>query len=109
SVDPSSDNIYIVSRGVDNAVDPNNNDGKIWEIDISNPDMPDLIFKDGFESGDLSAWTSSSTNGGKLSANASAAMFNSYGMRAVISSTTSMDVTDEGPTLETRYQRRFSF
>src|SRR5688572_10449182 len=109
STNPSSNNIYIVSRGEDNAVQPNNNDGKIWEVDLTNPTMPDLIFKDGFESGNLSAWTSSNTNNGNLSANLSAALFDSYGMRAVIGSTTSMDVTDERPTLETRYRARFYF
>ena len=109
SADPSSNNIYIVSRGEDNAIDPNNNDGKIWEIDLTNPTMPDLIFKDGFESGNFSAWTSSNTNNGNLSANPSAALFDSYGMRAVIGSTISMDVTDERPTLETHYRARFYF
>ena len=109
SIDPSSNNVYIVSRGVDNAVDPNNNDGKIWEIDITNPTMPDLIFKDGFESGNFSAWTSSSTNGGNLNVSSAAALFNSYGMRAVIGNTTSMDVTDDRPTVETHYRARFYF
>ncbi|HXQ37089.1 MAG TPA: hypothetical protein VN843_23970, partial [Anaerolineales bacterium] len=109
STDPSSNNIYIVSRGVDNAVDPNNNDGKIWEIDITNPTMPDLIFKDGFESGDFSAWTSKTTNGGNLSVSPSAALFGSYGLRAVINNTASMYVTDDNPTFESRYRARFYF
>ncbi|HZM21117.1 MAG TPA: hypothetical protein VFC02_05200, partial [Anaerolineales bacterium] len=113
STDPSSNNIYIVSRGVDNANDPNNNDGKIWEIDISNPSMPDLIFKDGFESGNFSAWTSSNTNSGNLSISPSAALFDVYGMRAVLTGTGSpipgMDVTDDRPTLETHYRARFYF
>jgi hypothetical protein len=109
SGDPSTNNIYIVSRGEDNANTSNFNDGKIWEIDITNPVMPDLIFKDGFESGDLSAWTLATTNGGNLNVNASAALFGSFGMRAQINNTTSMDVMDEKPTLESRYRARFYF
>ncbi|HKY54734.1 MAG TPA: hypothetical protein VJM08_10530, partial [Anaerolineales bacterium] len=81
SGDPSTNNIYIVSRGEDNASTSDFNDGKIWEIDIT-PVRPDLIFKDGFESGDFSAWTVANTNNGKLNVDASAALFGSYGMRA---------------------------
>ncbi|MEO7838591.1 MAG: hypothetical protein ABIU06_04500, partial [Anaerolineales bacterium] len=109
SGDPFTNNIYIVSRGVDNFVDPDNNDGKVWEIDITNPDMPDLIFKDGFESGDLLAWTFSSTNAGNLSASPAAAMVGTYGMSAAITSTTGMEVNDDRPTLEPRYRARFYF
>ncbi|HMD80923.1 MAG TPA: hypothetical protein VKE92_06420, partial [Anaerolineales bacterium] len=109
SGDPSSNNIYIVSRGVDNADDPDNNDGKIWEIDITDPVMPDLIFKDGFESNDFSAWTLSNINGGNLSVSLSAALLESYGMRALINSATGIDVIDDSPTLESRYRARFYF
>jgi hypothetical protein len=37
SQNPSARNIYIASRGMDNNIDPNENDGVIWEIDISEP------------------------------------------------------------------------
>src|SRR6185503_16388827 len=37
SLNPALNNIYIVSRGVDNNNNPNENDGKIWEINISGP------------------------------------------------------------------------
>ncbi|MCI0550534.1 MAG: hypothetical protein L0287_06240 [Anaerolineae bacterium] len=109
SGNPSVNNVYIVSRGLDNNSDPDNfNDGKIWEISLSaNP--ADLIFKDGFESGDFSAWTLATTNSGNLNVNASAALFGSYGMRAQINNTTGMDVMDENPTLEARYRARFYF
>ena len=33
-------NIYIVSRGVDNNANPNDNDGEVWEINISSPGTP---------------------------------------------------------------------
>jgi len=42
------------------------------------------IFSDGFESGDFSAWSSSSTDGGDLSVNTSAALLGSFGMHALI-------------------------
>ena len=110
SGNPSVNNIYIVSRGLDNDSYPDDyNDGKIWEISLSGSDPADLIFKDGFESGNFSAWTSSSTNGGNLSVSPSAALFDSYGMRAVISNTSSMYITDDDPTLESRYRARFYF
>src|SRR5687767_2522741 len=109
SGDPFTDSIYIVSRGQDNGSTSNFNDGKIWEIDVTDPVMPDLIFKDGFESNNFSAWTLATTNNGNLNVNASAALFGNYGMRAQINSTTSMDVMDDKPTLETRYRARFYF
>ena len=109
SGDPSTNNIYIVSRGADNDSTLEFNDGKIWEIDITNPVMPDEIFKDGFESGNFSAWTASVINGGNLSVNPSAALFGSYGMRAQISNSTGMEVTDDRPTLEKHYRARFYF
>jgi hypothetical protein len=37
-------NIYIASRGRDNDDDPNENDGKIWEINIFGPDGPPVVF-----------------------------------------------------------------
>jgi len=110
SGNPSVNNVYIVNRGLDNATHPDDyNDGKIWEISLSGSDPADLIFKDGFESGDLLAWTLNNPNGGNLSASPSAALFGTYGMRAVITSTTGMEVTDDRPTLETRYRARFYF
>jgi hypothetical protein len=37
SINPSLNNFYVASRGVDNNADPNENDGKIWEIKINTP------------------------------------------------------------------------
>jgi uncharacterized protein YjiK len=37
SQNPNTKNIYIVSRGVDNNTDPNENDGKVWEVSLSAP------------------------------------------------------------------------
>jgi len=69
----------------------------------------DVIFADGFESGSLSAWTSSTTDGGDLSVNASAALVGNQGLRAVINNTTAIYVTDDNPNSEIRYRARFYF
>jgi hypothetical protein len=45
-------------------------------------DDDDLIFADGFESGDLCAWSSSGTDGGDLSVTAAAAIGGSFGLAA---------------------------
>ena len=42
SQDPGAWNIYIAGRGVDNNINPNENDGKIWEISIV-PDAPPTV------------------------------------------------------------------
>ena len=71
--------------------------------------VPDLIFVDGFESGNLSAWTSSTTDLGDLSVSASAALVGSQGMQAVIDDTIAIYVTDDNPAAEPRYRARFYF
>jgi hypothetical protein len=71
--------------------------------------VTDVIFKDGFENGNFSAWAVSSTNGGNLSVSPNAALAGSYGMQATFSNTTSMYVRDDSPNAETRYRARFYF
>jgi hypothetical protein len=68
-----------------------------------------LIFADSFESGDLSAWTSSNTNSGHLSVSTAAAQIGSQGMQAAISNNIGMYVTDDSPNAEPRYRARFYF
>jgi calcineurin-like phosphoesterase family protein len=70
---------------------------------------PDLIFADGFESGNLSAWTSSTTDNGNLSVNAAAALVGSQGMQALINDNNAISVTDDSPSAEPRYRARFYF
>jgi len=69
--------------------------------------MP-IIFSDGFESGDLSAWSVAVT-GGDLGVTAGAALQGTYGMRAVIDDTNKMYVQDETPDAEISYQASFYF
>jgi hypothetical protein len=69
----------------------------------------DLIFADGFESGNLSAWSSSSTDLGDLSVSSAAALVGSQGLQAVIDDATTIDVKDDTPNAEPRYRARFYF
>ena len=73
------------------------------------PGTSDLIFIDGFESGNLAAWSSSMIDGGDLSVTPSAALLESQGLQAVIDDNNSLVVIDESPALETRYRTRFYF
>ncbi|MEO7840357.1 MAG: CARDB domain-containing protein, partial [Anaerolineales bacterium] len=73
------------------------------------PGGSDLIFADGFESGNLSAWTSSATNGGDLSVSASAALNGNQGLQALINDNNTISVTDDSPNAEPRYRVRFYF
>jgi hypothetical protein len=69
---------------------------------------PDLIFADGFESGDFSAWASATTGNGDLTVEASAAMGGSaWGMRAAVDERANLFVEDDSPQDESRYRARF--
>ena len=69
----------------------------------------DLIFTDGFESGDLSAWSLlSQTGGGDLSTSPTAALAGTtQGLRAVVNDTGGLFVRDDTPDGERRYRARF--
>jgi hypothetical protein len=71
--------------------------------------QPDLIFKDGFESGNLSAWSSSATDAGDLSVSAAAALSETFGMQALLDDNNPITVTDYTPNAESRYRARFWF
>ena len=73
------------------------------------PGTSDLIFMDGFESGNLAAWSSSMIDGGDLSVTSSAALLESQELQAVIDDNNTLVVIDESPALETRYRTRFHF
>lgn len=68
---------------------------------------PDMIFADGFESGDLTAWDASVTDGGDLSVSAAAAFSGSYGMEMVVDDRNLIYVQDLTPLLEDHYRARF--
>src|SRR6185436_8137580 len=71
--------------------------------------LPDLIFADGFESGNLSAWTTNANDLGDLSVTPAAALVGSQGLQAVIDDATSIYVNDDSPNAEPRYRARFYF
>ncbi|HET9906304.1 MAG TPA: hypothetical protein VFQ23_06675, partial [Anaerolineales bacterium] len=73
------------------------------------PGGSDVIFADGFESGNLSAWTSNSNDAGDLSVSPSAALVGNYGLQAVVDDTNTIYVTDDTPNAEPRYRARFYF
>jgi YD repeat-containing protein len=67
------------------------------------------LFADGFESGNLSAWSSSVTDSGNLSVSAAGALVGNYGLQAVINNTNPKYVQDDTPTAENHYWARFYF
>lgn len=69
----------------------------------------DLIFADGFESANLSAWSSSVTDGTNLSVSSASALIGSYGLQALINDNNAIFVTHNTPIVETRYRARFYF
>jgi serine protease len=73
------------------------------------PGGSDLIFTDGFEGGNLAAWSSSVVDGGDLSVSPSAALVGSQGLHALIDDNNTLVVVDDSPAAETRYRARFYF
>ena len=98
-----------------------------WQISLFGADVPpegeevifgfttvpaqseELIFADGFESGDLSAWSSPETDNGDLSVTTQAALTGTYGMQALIDDDNNIHVQDDTPSGENLYRARFSF
>ena len=69
---------------------------------------PDLIFADGFESGDLTGWSAAQTDGADLSVSDTAAMASTtFGLQAVVDDQSGLYVQDDSPNAETRYRARF--
>ncbi|HET9907728.1 MAG TPA: hypothetical protein VFQ23_13835 [Anaerolineales bacterium] len=69
----------------------------------------DTIFVDGFEAVNLTTWTSSITDPGRLSISPAAALVDRQGLQIVLNDNTSTFVTDETPSAEPRYRVRFYF
>ncbi|HEV2853176.1 MAG TPA: Ig-like domain-containing protein [Thermoanaerobaculia bacterium] len=66
-------------------------------------------FGDWFESGDLSRWSSSETDGGDLAVRGAAAIEGAFGLEATIDDHASLTVRDETPAAEPAYCARFLF
>ena len=68
----------------------------------------DLIFKDGVESGAMSAWSSRVIDGGDLTVSAQAALAGTgSGLRGVVDDVNPLYVQDDSPINEGRYRARF--
>lgn len=67
------------------------------------------LFSDNFESGNLSKWSTTVTDGGKLSVSGGAALHGSYGLQALIDSLNPKYVQDASPVAQGRYRFRFYF
>jgi subtilisin family serine protease len=69
----------------------------------------DVIFSDGFESGDLNQWSAAVTDGGRLNVSSQAALVGTQGMQALLNSTRPIYVLDTSPAAEATYHARFYF
>jgi hypothetical protein len=69
----------------------------------------DLIFSDGFESGDFSAWTAVVDQENDLAVTANAALVGSNGLAALIDNRRAMYLRDDSPMNEARYRVGFYF
>lgn len=78
-----------------------------YMVTITRPN--DLIFKDGFESGDVSAWSGAKLDGGDVAASPSAAMAGIYGLLLTLDDNNQAHLTDHTPSGGTGYQARFLF
>jgi len=67
--------------------------------------VPDFIFGDGFNSGDLSFW--SSTTGSGLLVSSTARYYGGFGLQITLSGTNPQFVQDNTPIAEKRYRARF--
>jgi len=71
--------------------------------------LEDSIFGDRFESGDISHWSSTVTDGGNLTVATEAAYWGMYGMEALIDDNNGIYVQDDTPNGEQHYHARFYF
>ena len=69
----------------------------------------DLIFQDGFESGNFAAWSATSGAGTRMTVTTAASLNGTYGLQAAITGNTPSYVQDNTPAAETSYRARFYF
>jgi len=97
--DPDGDFVVVWESGTDGSGDG-----------VFGQRYGDLIFQDGFESGDLGRWSSASTDGFDLVALGPAAMAGTgAGLGAFVNDTNPLFVQDATPDAENRYRARFYF
>ena len=100
------------------AADPDGDFVVVWESNgqdgsgygIFGQRYGDRIFEDGFESADLTRWSSASTDGLDLSVSGAGAMAGTTaGLQAFVNDTNALFVQDDSPDAENRYRARFYF
>jgi hypothetical protein len=105
-------------RGPAIASSPDENFVVVWESAYQDGDnrgvigqlYGDLVFRDGFETGDLSRWDAAQTGGGDLTVSGAAALAGTTaGLQAVVDDTNPLFVQDDTPDGENRYTARFYF
>jgi hypothetical protein len=95
-LDGDADGVAVCDMGAIEANDP--------------PAAGDLLFRDGFDTGDLSRWPGASTGDGDLRVSGTAALDTTpFGLEAIVDDTTSLYVEDLAPEQEDRYRARFYF
>jgi hypothetical protein len=75
----------------------------------TNTPATDLIFTDGFESGNMANWSTSTIDGGDLNVRAGAMLVGTNSLQAVLDDNNSIFLTDNQPEAERRYRARFYF
>jgi hypothetical protein len=95
-LDGDGDGVAVCDIGAVEAADP--------------PGLGDLLFQDGFDSGDLLRWPGASTGDGDLAVTPPAALdATAFGLQAIVNDTASLYVEDLSPDREDRYRARFYF
>ena len=69
----------------------------------------EVIFADGFEAGNLTAWTANVNDSNDLNVSNLAALVGGQGLRAVVDDNNAIYVTSDQPNAELRYRARFYF
>lgn len=78
-------------------------------VTVTDSACSQVLFSDGFESGDLSRWSASAADAGDLAAIAGAALAGAFGMAAQIDDAAAIWVEDSTPAGEARYCASFLF
>jgi hypothetical protein len=96
--------LYGAVRAIDGGGNP-------WAFPTEGQFVSDanFMFKDNFETGNLAGWGTTATDGGDLAPSGSAAIYGSWGLRALVDDTAGIYAQDDRPSLESRYQARFYF
>ncbi len=102
---------YAIVTAPATSADPAYQGRNAADVSVINTDdeAADLLFKDGFESGNLSRWSASQNVGGRLAVSAAGALDGAFGLSANVTDTSPLYVQDDTANAEPRYRARFLF